>query len=212
VKVTGARVYKALLDVTGGAWAAETCSRIADALNAELPDDDLVTMEDVEREEKIAEAMNLPQPEPSREPHRTLADDLQDESKRLSLRAIEPKQGHVYSMEEAQKICEQAEKILNPAHPPAHDWADLEAREFYGVVDKPSLWHTADALAALLRRVAERQAGNAPLLREALKKIANLSPLDLQNPASPELWAAKAKDCVRIAKQALAADKGRNRT
>jgi len=40
-------------------------------------------------------------------------------------------------------------------------------------------------------------------LREALEKIANCSPLDLQNPAAPELWQAKARDCIRIAKEAL---------
>lgn len=42
-------------------------------------------------------------------------------------------------------------------------------------------------------------------LREALEQIANCLPTDLQNPASNELWMAKAKDCIRIAKAALAA-------
>jgi hypothetical protein len=40
--------------------------------------------------------------------------------------------------------------------------------------------------------------------RAALEQIANCLPTDLQNPAPLELWAAKAKDCVRIARQALA--------
>jgi hypothetical protein len=42
-------------------------------------------------------------------------------------------------------------------------------------------------------------------LKDALQRIAYVSPNDLESPASVELWAAKAKDAMRIADEALLA-------
>lgn len=44
---------------------------------------------------------------------------------------------------------------------------------------------------------------NDNTLRKALEQIAFCLPTDLANPAPIELWAAKAKDDIRVAREAL---------